>query len=450
MPPSTPSDTDASADTETEAADDQRRFSRRQVLAAAGTGGVLGGAIGAVLGSRLDDPLLATASECDPDPLSTARHPWPHPEADAGWTGHAPEWHAPATLEGGWTVDHPFQRTGTPLVADGAVLLPAELDDERGGRFAAYDPGDGAEHWRTEYRPYRPRTATIAGDSVYAGREEGIGALSLADGADRWHASDVSDSASRDPVPWPFARDGRVVIAAPGDDGTRIGAFHGRTGRRCETASVPHDLRYGPTLSGPQAFFRVGWSSVYAFSLPDWTVDWRRQFDASTVHVPRVADGTVFVGGRGFLAALDPADGSTLWSRGFPARTEDDPASVPTPQIDVVTPREVVTRGPDPEDETTSGDGLTAFARADGSTLWHRSPDRDGAYRYSSVAAAGDALFVAFFDGEADEYRLVELDTATGEPRDTVALRVETPFEVAVGHGRVFVAGDDGIEAVGD
>lgn len=172
-----------------------------------------------------------------------------------------------------------------------------------------------------------------------------------------------------------------------------------------------------PVVDGDRGTIYAGHANVSAFDLATGEREWRS--DASgTATAPALAGGRLYVAGRD-LRAVDPADGSVVWTFEIPT---EYPVSSPPAVADgtvyvgggIGTPR------------------AYAVDAADGSLVWER--ELAGESLTAAPAVGGGTVY--FVD---DENRLVALDAAAGDERwrapDTWALDAGA----VAADGRVYV-----------
>lgn len=287
---------------------------------------------------------------------------WPADRRDPARTAAAPEMNPPtAEPSVEWTAEVesvPNEGVTALVVGDGTAFLGGDF------RVAAVDLADGGRLWDAdapaEKLCYRDGVLYCAGD-IYRG---GLAALNAADdGRKRWTVSEDNSTDIHD-----------LLVAG---DAVLVGA-HGRL--------VAHD-------SG------------------DGDVAWRLNVGGLGEVHPAAADGTLYVGGPGPLAAYRPREGWDAVREATPRRTARDlshgPPFVAHP---VVTDDGVYVGGHvEPFEEITGG----AFSRTELTRRWN-GPTGNG---LTSPVPIGDVGVVRIYHhDENPEYELVGVDLDDGAP----------------------------------
>ncbi len=310
----------------------------------------------AATASPTPEPPMATASPVPPSatripPTATAAPPTATAgppvvtlfRGDAGRTGRI-ESVVPRTLP---TVV--WQKTGlglgvlgAPLVADGVLIVPNQI-----GKLRAFDAATGDELWVVGNGNGRGivTSPVIVGDTVYAGRDDTLYALALADGAERWHyaagaliysaplvvrdtlyfinqdggvaaldrltgavlwQADVGGFAVHPPV---YAN-GRLYV----ENGQRIVTLNLATG--VEFWHSADSLSYAPlAVDAGRIYVGAAEGSFFALNASTGNLLWGYPTDGSDWSAPAVGDGRVFVGSRNeTVYAFDTTTGDLVWS----------------------------------------------------------------------------------------------------------------------------------------
>ncbi len=234
-----------------------------------------------------------------------------------------------------WTTPLPRPAQHAVTVIDDAALVTVPVADTG---LIAYDLTDGDERWRDGM--YRPRTAAVAEDTIYVtgykldGDTSVLRALDVSDGSPRWE-----EQLDRPHIPPIITNHGILVSDAETlalhnhDEGTRDETLTTFTDRIHEAPAVRDDIAFVPVESG----------EVAAVSLTDGGIEWR--VDAM------VTSGTGLSVGRDTVVAS-------------------------------------LTSLPD-----TSGAGIAAFNRTDGTVQWEHKLEGFDVYPSTEPVLAEDAIY---------------------------------------------------------
>ncbi|WP_323674585.1 PQQ-binding-like beta-propeller repeat protein [Halorubellus sp. PRR65] len=389
MPPSPPPTDDVPSRSTARLRLRDRAVSRRDVLAATGSAAVA--ALAGCLGTE-----ASAASDA----------PWPMQGHDAGRTNHRADASPPrGDLGVAWEHDRSdhWPVTNQPVAYDDLVVFPAHglvaVGREDGGeRFALHPTGRGlavaaADGYRTPTL-VAGGTRVVAGLDATGGVDTGVGKRV----AERWRAGTDDDGGlfggGNDVVAGttPVAVDGVVYHASPRAAVVARDAASGR-----ERWRYVGERREGFFAVDEHVYVAAFGESVRALDPADGSVVWTHRERGG--HPNRwtgvaAADGDVFVNdGRG-VTALDATDGGTVrWRTGDGERTDvETDYGVPS----VVDDRVLL----------SGFDAVYGFDRETGERVWKRALDPSDPRH---VAAAGDLAFVPTERGE-----LVALDAATG------------------------------------
>lgn len=319
---------------------------------------------------------------------------WPTPGFDAANTGYAPSRAIPTdapslrwrTTVPAPAVDDAVANASSPTVADGRVYLTT------GDGVFALSLRDGTERWHeADVRPAATAARTnygsglappIVGDGrVYVATPDAVLALDAADGTAIWRSPDLT------PTGTPAVADGAVFV--PTADGVR--SFDAADGTRRWEAN-------GRATTQPAvAEGTVVVSGETQLGLDAATGDRRWEADVRSDAPPAVHDATVFLGAYEGVVGLDLADGRRRWAidRGG-GRRFSAPVVTPETVYAVERPGEAADAtfaldrsgdgSPEPRWCSYAGDGTVAAA-ADGHAF---------ALQSASPAAAASAQLVAF------------------------------------------------------
>ncbi|MFC7069316.1 PQQ-binding-like beta-propeller repeat protein [Halobaculum lipolyticum] len=393
--------------------------SRRRLLSGLAVAGV-GGLAGCLGGGGTDF-----------SPGRESNTEWPLPGHGPRATNYVAEAVAPRTPPTErWRADT-GRAVGRPVVAGGTAFVPAE------DGVYALSMRDGSERWRASVAPYGVSVAD--GVAFVTARDEPtVYAFETGDGEERWRAETAADFAT---APLPLA-DGSVVV---GDTDGRVAALAPRTGEtvwsfRAFTGvyslAAREDRVYVGTTGGEAYELHVietqeddggeggeggddGPTTVRGVPL------WRRKLPG-TVRALTATRTAVYAAtfGGGFLRlATGPSAGRTEWHV----------ADAPT-VTDALVRADGLVVGAGP-------DGVAAFGTADGASRWRAESDR--AAPASPSVAAGDTVYV----GVGDHLRAYALGGGTGVGPyrfDAERWRRDVPVRgAAVADGALLVTSDD-------
>jgi outer membrane protein assembly factor BamB len=289
-----------------------------------------------------------------------------------------------------------------PVVVAGLVVFV-----EENGVVHALDAALGTERWHADLGAgLDPREVTAlappvaAGGVVYAGGPRHFAALDAATGVERWHVDAVPDATWRFTLAGPAASPERVVATVDRSRGGLIA--WSRDGE--EQWRVPASLMY------------------------------------STDAAPVIAGDTIYVAsGTGDLLAIDADDGEVRWSRlltddhhSFGYAVRGTPALAGDTVV-VATEHDVIWAL-----DAATGDGRWTFAVGDAPVYPSHYRTRSGGFAASPVIT-GDIVWAAATDGT-----LVGLDLATGAPRQRLQLGAPVFAGLAAAGDLLIVAGWDG------
>lgn len=246
------------------------------------------------------------------------------------------------TLDVRWQFERPVY---LPVVSDGTVVLVSH------GVVHAVDAVTGRERWRQEGKWSE---VVVEDRTVYAVGREVVSALDFRDGTVRW---------THRPQ----------------------GTIHSRP-------TVVEDTIYISIMDPPSAHTESDFpEDLFALEASGANVRWKRNLvEVDPIRTkPAVADGTVYVGGRSRVFALDADDGSTLWTTDV-GQVEGSPAVA------------------DDTVYVTGDGGLYALSATDGRTLWRRG------YVHYQPAVWGQTVYVV---GRGDRSVVRALATGDGSER---------------------------------
>lgn len=328
--------------------------------------------------------------------------------------------------------------TAVPVVEGGAVYAASE-----DGTVRRYAAGDGSETWSTSFS--RPVQSLASGEGLLLviagtyelGSEQTLHALDAGSGEEQW---------SFTPTDWWLAtlgvRDGTAYVStaddAVGGSGETLYALAVPGGDELWSAGVgdpreavvTDDAIYVSSYGRVQALDRdtgdelwnqevsdeafgtlgaVDDAVVYAYRAPETDVfsllvgvdpstgQERWRFEDWAVTFTATRDGTVYAGGAG-VAAIDPADGSTVWA-------------------DAETPGTVRDPGVTGDRVYAGGETLRAFDRDDGELDWEWTPDPPQAGVSPAGVVSGSVYLDSYRDGDPRNRYKFAVDAASGEGR---------------------------------
>ena len=300
-----------------------------------------------------------------------------------------------------WTGPHPLY--GEPLVTADAVYLVDERCD-----LVCVDRARGTLRWRVPLHDATLAGAPAPSNETFNHRatkpvldERGILYVGSTDGglyavrADRARILWRHDLKAR--VYAPVAVRGNDLVVACFDGS--VVTLNRRTRRESSRVKLGGALASAPVIAGDRVILGCRDYMLYALT-PRGDTAWRRSFWFSWVEsTPRLADGTLYIGGSDFrrISALDAQSGAARWatdvlglSWGTPVVTADTVFAATAGQHLAGTV--IQHRG-----------GIAALDRATGEWIWRfAAPVTDGAEfsgYTNSLAIAGDRLVAAGVDG---------------------------------------------------
>lgn len=374
-------------------------------LAAAGAAGLAGCSGGGSRGTNFS-------------PGRESNTEWPLPGHGARARSYVPDAVAPRTPPAERWRTETGRAVGRVVVADGTAFVPAE------DGLHALGLRDGEERWHTSIRPYG--VAVDDGVAYVSSRSEPLVYAFEADtGEVRWRAETSGDFAVA-PLPAPA---GDAVIV--GDTDGRVAALAPRTGEPRWTFDAFTGVY---SLAARDDRIYVGTTGGEAYELhvveeepgdPRGVPLWRRKLPG-TVRALTAAPESVYAatfGGGILRLATGPAAGRTEWHA---------PAAPTVTDAIVHAGGLVVGAG---------SEGVSAFGAADGAPRWRVAVDRVAPV--SPAVAAGDTLYV----GVGGALRAYALGGGVGVGpyrADVQRWRRDLPVRtLAIADGALVVASDD-------
>ncbi len=229
------------------------------------------------------------------------------------------------TGERRWRIDTGGASSRTfapPTVTDDAVLTSMPMGEGYGSDRMVTALGlDGTLRWQTWIDEMYSGSLPVTENRVYVPTASGVRTLDLETGSTVWTAL---PRVRFQPAATPLVSNGTLFVAETRDPGVTFIALDAATGEEQWRTAYAPDARY-PTRIGTaddeRVYVQLGAidDDVIALDRTDGTERWRAQIEqpdrerVPTDGVARVGD-LLYLGG----AALDPADGSTVWSHPLP------------------------------------------------------------------------------------------------------------------------------------
>lgn len=323
-----------------------------------------------VVAITLPPPVIA-APPPGPDPPRSLRVDgggWPLFHGDAARTGHvdAPAIRAPRVL---WSARVGIQGwLNAPVIAGSLVVVPSS-----GDKHNAADPRDG------------------------------LHAIDLASGRERWHARLAADANG-------VAVSGdRAVVGS--DDG-RVTAIDLASGRALWSSRVQGKAYASPLPLGDQVIVGDASGTVRALRLDDGSPRWQVQLDGAIRGGAASAEDVIYAVSQGGEAVALRRDGTPIWRvRLDKIAAGAGPIAVYAAPL-VVGPRLIV---PFTRDTYYGSPALLALDRASGKLAWSAKAQRVsqwGNVRMTPALVHGALIWPEAYSGD-----VVGLDAATGQVR---------------------------------
>jgi outer membrane protein assembly factor BamB len=263
------------------------------------------------LSDEVPTPAPVPTVEASPTPtLSPVEGvaPWPMYGGDAQHTG-ASTVGGPATPDVRWMFRAGLLANSPAIGAEGSVYL-GSLD----GNLYALDPS-GSEMWRASFGQVSGVPALGQDGVIHMGLaapvEEMLYALHR-DGSVAWSYHLENHIVESSPVVGP---DGTIYLAAsnPQTAGGQVVTL-GADGSELWSFDTRSRLPLSPAL-GPDGTLYVGARNGNLYALnPDGTLKWQSPLGSVDSSAAIGSDGTIYLGAASSYQALNPADGSQLWS----------------------------------------------------------------------------------------------------------------------------------------
>ena len=342
-----------------------------------------------------------------------------------------------STGEGLWQHNTDWEKSASglsasPAFADGVVYVGG------GNRMHALDASSGEWVWvyETEVNVY---SLTVADGVVYAGAEDGhLYALDASTRALLWLYDGIQPTDDA-----PMVVDGAVYVQSEDGHLYALDEFTGRLLWRSEMGGVSA----APRASGGVVYTGANGGKVYGMvaSSPLSTAApaqereagdllWRYQADADLVSQPTAVNGLLYIGGGGYLYAIDGATGSLAWRYKTGALVLEPPAVADgtvyaravNGALYALDARSGELRwqyqaGESAKPSPTANGGVVFTGSDDGSVhavdastgglIWRYRTD--GPVIYAPVVA-DDAVYVVSWDEEARDGQVYALDAVTG------------------------------------
>jgi outer membrane protein assembly factor BamB len=263
------------------------------------------------LPDEVPTPAPAPTLEASPTPtLSPVEGvaPWPMYGADPQHRG-ASAAEGPATPDVKWMFRAGLLASSPAIGADGSVYL-GSLD----GSLYALDPS-GSEMWRASFGQVSGVPALSQEGMIHIGLAAPVEEMFYAlrrDGSVAWSYHLENYIVESSPVVGP---DGTVYLAAsnPQTGGGRVVALGG-DGSELWSFDTRSRMLLSPAL-GPDGTLYVGARNGNLYALnPDGTLKWQTPLGSVDSSAAIGSDGTIYLGAGSSYQALNPADGSQIWT----------------------------------------------------------------------------------------------------------------------------------------
>ena len=318
----------------------------------------------------------------------------------------------------------------SPAVADGVVYIGSN-----DGNITAWNATTGVMLWSFTTSNAVRSSPAVANGIVYVSSADwspntNLYALDAATGHEVWNYSIWGEGSS------PAVVDGVLYITELGGNVYALNAANGELlwtdatylmGMGSSPAVVNGSVNGTVFITGGS--FNPDSTTVFALKAKDGTMRWQQTYDGHTQSTPAVSGGILFLT-RGYnLTALDPKDGTILWSN----VTDTDPTATILSSPAVAGSRVYV----------GSNDGnIYALDAATGIKLWNFTT---GDAIWSSPAVADGVVYV----GSNDD-NVYALDAATGAKLWNYTTGGHVESCPVIDNGTVYVGSDDGnIYAIG-
>lgn len=179
----------------------------------------------------------------------------------------------------------------------------------------AINVADGSERWRAIPEVDVTSAPTVADDSIYVGSSFGdneLIALDTADGSVRWRFE------AAEWIPTPAATTETVYIG--GGETNAVYAIDAQSGEQVWSTETSASMTISPTVVDETVYIPDNRGTLYAFRTSDGAEQWRVQLeslsDSSITHISSVAatTETVYIQSYPFVAAFT-ADGTQKWKQ---------------------------------------------------------------------------------------------------------------------------------------
>ena len=285
-------------------ADDTRRTFLKTVGLAVGATGIAG-ATETKFGVLADDDTPSTL------PLDGKN--WSTFQYDLANTGHSPS-SAPS--------EYPFVEWSMKVGETGYALSPPTIVDGTGytvntnGTLTAFDLETQKIDWQValagdgEKGTYN-LSPTVAGDVVLASAHGVLHARNISGGSVKWTTFDGADTGYDWTLSPTTVVDGTVYVTVQ-DDG--LYALDLADGSERWSMDAPAN-RYAPAVADGMVYF-TSQKTIHALDAENGTKQWQKTHEYQPTTALTVADGRVYADNREYVLALDATDGTQLWSQG--------------------------------------------------------------------------------------------------------------------------------------
>ncbi len=288
--------------------DTRRTFLKTVGLAVGATG--IASATETNLGVLADDETSST-------PPLTGEN-WSTFQYDPANTGHSP---------GSAPSEYPFVEWSKKIGETGPAFSPPNIVDGTGyivttnAMLTAFDLETQGIDWQVSLRSglsqdFEQRTdnlsPTVSGDVVLASVHGVLHARNISDGNVKWTKTFDNADTNRD---WHLSSttvvDGTVYVSAQADGLYALDLADGSERWSVDAAGKT----YTPAVADGMVYFSGG-DTIYAVDAEDGTKQWHETYESGPNAALTVADGRVYANDGTSVLALDANDGTQRWSRG--------------------------------------------------------------------------------------------------------------------------------------
>ncbi|MCO8243186.1 PQQ-binding-like beta-propeller repeat protein [Haladaptatus sp. AB643] len=286
--------------------DTRRTFLKTVGLAVGATG--IAGATGTNLGVLADGDTPSTPLLDDES--------WTTFQYDAANTGHSP---------GSAPSEYPFVEWSKQIGDGGDIISPPTIVDGTGytvdtnGTLTAFDLETRETDWQVSLQNGTPQkdgqqthnlSPTIVGDVVLASVHGVLHARNISDGSVQWtKAFDNADTENNWILSPTTVTDGTVYVSADEDGLYALDLVDGSERWSVDASGE----MYAPAVVDGMAYF-VADDGIHALDADDGTEQWHVEENRNPHAALTVADGRVYADNREYVMAYDADDGTERWS----------------------------------------------------------------------------------------------------------------------------------------